>query len=38
MDSNSGDGVGEGMGESFIGSQYVMEGRSSDITVIIEKE
>ncbi|XP_048740264.1 nuclear transcription factor Y subunit beta-like [Ostrea edulis] len=26
MDSNSGDGVGDGMGESFMGSQFVMEG------------
>lgn len=26
MDSNSGDGVGDGMGESFMGGQYVMEG------------
>lgn len=27
MDSNSGDGVGDGMGESFMGGQYVMEGK-----------
>ncbi|XP_062579313.1 nuclear transcription factor Y subunit beta-like isoform X1 [Saccostrea cucullata] len=26
MDSNSGDGVGDGMGDSFMGSQFVMEG------------